>query len=53
MTILPLPLLMMNVNGKDTTEFITVQKVAAHKQSVPHTYPFRFIQLRHIYAQYS
>lgn len=40
MTILPLPLLMMNVNGKDTTEFITVQKVAAHKQSLHHTYPF-------------
>lgn len=31
---------MMNVNGKDTTEFITVQKVAAHKQSLHHTYPF-------------
>ena len=40
MTILPLPLLMMNVNGKDTNEFITVWKVAAHKHSFPHPYPF-------------
>lgn len=49
MTILPLPLL-MTLNGKDTTEFITVWKVAAHKHSLPHPYPFVFYtSMTHIY----
>lgn len=36
-TILPLPPLMMSLNGKNTTEFITVWRLAVHQQSLPNS----------------
>lgn len=50
-TISPHPPLMMSLNGKDTTESITMWKCAAYQQSLPHSPSLLFYTNIYTYTQ--